>query len=161
MRRRAGQFGGTLLIGVLALAVMNIFLTPNRVWAQGPGSLETTFNTTVGNAFADVTALATDASGNIFVGYSQTVKKISSTGSLMWTSNTSFEPYSLAFDNQGRVLVGTRSGLRRISAAGVADTTYNCSSGATCGQVGVGAVNAEIYSVAYQARSNGFPFKLL
>ena len=76
MSRRLRQVFGTLLIGVLALSAMNIFLTPNRVWAQGPGSLETTFNTAVGTSFAAVTALATDSSGNIYVGYGTTVKKL-------------------------------------------------------------------------------------
>ena len=141
----------TLVLATLVLALLNIVASPRRVWAQGPGSLETTFNTAVGSAYAAVTALATDSSGNIYVGYSQSVKKISSTGALIWTSNVSFEPYSIAIDNQSRVLVGTRSGLRRISSTGVTDSTYNSTSGATAAQVGVGSANAEIYSVAYQA----------
>ena len=151
MRRRIGQMMATLVLATLVLALLNIVASPRRVWAQGPGSLETTFNTAVGSAYAAVTALATDSSGNIYVGYSQSVKKISSTGALIWTSNVSFEPYSIAIDNQSRVLVGTRSGLRRISSTGVTDSTYNSTSGATAAQVGVGSANAEIYSVAYQA----------
>jgi len=151
MRRRVGQMMATLLLATLVLALLNIVASPRRVWAQGPGSLETTFNTAVGSAYASVTSLATDSSGNIYVGYSQSVKKISSAGALVWTSNTSFEPYSIAIDSQSRVLVGTRSGLRRISSTGVTDSTYNSTSGATAAQVGVGSGNAEIYSVAYQA----------
>jgi hypothetical protein len=151
MRRRVGQFGATLLIGVLVLAVLNIFMTPNRVWAQGPGSLETTFNTAVGTSFGAVTSLATDSSGNIYVGYGTTVKKISSTGSLTWTASPGAEPYSIAIDSQSRVLLGTRIGVRRLSSAGALDSTFNSNSGATNPQVGVGGANAEIYSVAYQA----------
>jgi len=151
MRRRLGQLMATLLLATLVLALLNIVASPRRVWAQGPGSLETTFNSAVGSAYAAVTSLATDSSGNVYVGYSQSVKKISSTGALIWTSNVSFEPYSIAIDNQSRVLVGTRSGVRRISSTGVTDSTYNSTSGATNAQVGVGSGNAEIYSVAYQA----------
>ena len=129
---------------------MNIFLTPNRVWAQGPGSLETTFNTAVGTSFAAVTALATDSSGNIYVGYGTTVKKIASNGSLTWTASPGAEPYSIAIDSLSRVIVGTRIGVRRISSTGTVDSTFNSNSGATNPQVGVGGANAPIYSVAYQ-----------
>ena len=150
MSRRLRQVFGTLLIGVLALSAMNIFLTPNRVWAQGPGSLETTFNTAVGTSFAAVTALATDSSGNIYVGYGTTVKKIASNGSLTWTASPGAEPYSIAIDSLSRVIVGTRIGVRRISSTGTVDSTFNSNSGATNPQVGVGGANAPIYSVAYQ-----------
>ena len=150
MSRRLRQVFGTLLIGVLALSAMNIFLTPNRVWAQGPGSLETTFNTAVGTSFAAVTALATDSSGNIYVGYGTTVKKIASNGSLTWTASPGAEPYSIAIDSLSRVIVGTRIGVRRISSTGTVDATFNSNSGATNPQVGVGGANATIYSVAYQ-----------
>jgi uncharacterized repeat protein (TIGR02059 family) len=154
MRRRLGQITATLLLATLVLALLNMSTSPRWAKAQPAGSLETTFNTAVGTAFAAVTSLATDSSGNIYVGYSQSVKKISSTGALTWTSNVSLETYSIAIDNQSRVLVGTRGGLRRISSAGTADSTditFNSNSGATNPRVGVAGANAEIYSVAYQA----------
>ena len=151
MSRRLRKFCSTLLIGVLALSAMNIFLTPNRVWAQGPGSLETTFNTAVGTSFAAVTALATDSSGNIYVGYGTTVKKIASNGSLTWTASPGAEPYSIAIDSLSRVIVGSRIGVRRISSTGTVDATFNSNSGATNPMVGVGGANATIPSVAYQA----------
>ena len=158
MRRRIRQVGSTLLIGVLAISAMNLFLTPNRVWAQGPGSLETTFNTAVGTAFADVTALATDASGNIYVGYGTSLKKISSTGALTWTASNIDNPYSIAIDSSKRVIVGTRVGLRRISELGVADSTFNSNAGTTNPQVGVAGANATIYSVAHQGTPNRVGF---
>jgi uncharacterized repeat protein (TIGR02059 family) len=151
MSRRLRKFCSTLLIGVLALSAMNLFLTPNRVWAQGPGSLETTFNSAVGTAFGTVNALATDTNGNIYVGYGTTVKKIASNGTMTWTASPGDEPYSLAIDSLSRVIVGSRIGVRRISSTGVVDTTFNSNSGATNPQVGVGGANATIPSVAYQA----------
>jgi uncharacterized repeat protein (TIGR02059 family) len=151
MSRRLRKFGSTLLIGVLALSAMNLFLTPNRVWAQGPGSLETTFNSAVGTSFGAVNALATDTNGNIYVGYGTTVKKIASNGTVTWTASPGDEPYSLAIDSLSRVIVGSRIGVRRISSTGTVDATFNSNSGATNPRVGVGGANATIPSVAYQA----------
>jgi uncharacterized repeat protein (TIGR02059 family) len=151
MSRRLRKFGSTLLIGVLALSAMNLFLTPNRVWAQGPGSLETTFNSAVGTSFGAVNALATDTNGNIYVGYGTTVKKIASNGTVTWTASPGDEPYSLAIDSLSRVIVGSRIGVRRISSTGTVDATFNSNSGATNPKVGVGGANATIPSVAYQA----------
>ena len=144
MRRRLGQIMATLFLATLVLALLNMSTSPRWAKAQPAGSLETTFNTAVGTAFAAVTSLATDSSGNIYVGYSSSVKKIGSSGTTTWTSSVSYEPYSLAIDSLNRVIVGTRSGVRRLSSAGTADSTFNSNSGATNPQVGVGGVNAEI-----------------
>jgi uncharacterized repeat protein (TIGR02059 family) len=149
MKRRIRQAGGTLLIGVLALAVMNTFLTPNRVWAQGPGSLETTFNTAVGTTYAAVKALSTDASGNIYVGYSSTVKKLSSAGALLWTGTGTPSVNGIAVDSSNRVVVASNAGLWRFSSTGTLDTAFSTATGAS--PVAAPVSNAVVYSVVVQS----------
>jgi uncharacterized repeat protein (TIGR02059 family) len=129
MRRRVGQFGATLLIGVLVLAVLNIFMTPNRVWAQGPGSLETTFNTAVGTAFGPVLDMERDSAGNIYVAYDQVIKKIDTAGSTTLTITTPEVVYGIALDSAGNILMQTYfKSIYRYKSDGTLDTTFNTNS---------------------------------
>ncbi|MSZ56128.1 MAG: hypothetical protein F2594_02215, partial [Actinobacteria bacterium] len=156
MRRRVGQFGGTLLIGVLALAVMNIFMTPNRVWAQGPGSLETTFNTAVGTAFGSVVDIEKDSSGNIYVAYASTIKKISSTGATTLTITTADSVQAFAVDTAGNIIVATRvSSIYRYTSAGALDTTFNTNSYAGSTAAGNYLSNSVLSGIGVQTTANG------
>ena len=129
MRRRASQFGATLLIGVLVLAVLNLLITPNRVWAQRPGVLETTFNSAVGTAFGSIVDIERDGSGNIYVAYGSTIKKISAAGATTMTITTADSVKAIAIDPAGNIVVATRvSSIYRYTAAGALDSTFNTNS---------------------------------
>ena len=127
---------------------MNIFLTPNRVWAQGPGSLETTFNTAVGTSFGAVTELIKDSSGNIYVAYSSTVKKLTSTGTVSLTMTGAGTPRSMAIDSSGRTVVGA-NGLWRYSPTGTLDTAFSTATGAN--PVAAPVSNAAVTAVVVQS----------
>jgi ligand-binding sensor domain-containing protein len=121
----------TLLLATLVLALLNLVAKPPRVWAQRPGLLETTFNTAVGTSFGSVSALATDSSGNIYVGYSSTVKKINSAGVLQWTGSGTPSVNGIAVDSSGRVVVASNGGLWRFSSTGTMDTAFAAATGAS------------------------------
>jgi uncharacterized repeat protein (TIGR02059 family) len=93
--------------------------------------LETTFNTAVGTSFGSVSALATDSSGNIYVGYSSTVKKINSAGVLQWTGSGTPSVNGIAVDSSGRVVVASNGGLWRFSSTGTMDTAFAAATGAS------------------------------
>ena len=144
----------TLLLATLVLALLNLVVKPPRVWAQGPGSLETTFNTAVGTAFANVTELITDSTGNIYVAYGSTVKKLNSAGGLLLTMTGAGSPGSMAVDSSGRVLVGA-NGLWRYKADGTLDTAFNTTAAGNVSNASVMAIKVQstgriIYTSAAQ-----------
>jgi uncharacterized repeat protein (TIGR02059 family) len=156
MRRRIGQIMATLFLATLVLALLNIVASPRRVWAQGPGSLETTFNTAVGSTFGAVTGMVKDSSGNIYVAYGSTVKKLSSAGATSLTITTSGSVQAIAVDSAGNILVATyTSGLYRYTSAGALDSTFNTNSYAGSTAAGNYLSNSVLYGVAVQTVTNG------
>jgi len=156
MRRRISQLMATLLLATLVLALLNFVVSPRRVWAQGPGSMETTFNTAVGTSFASVTALTKDGSGNIYVAYGSTVKKISSAGATSLTITTADSVNGLAVDSAGNIIVATRvSGIYRYTSAGALDSTFNTNAYSGSTAAGNYLSNSVLSGVAVQTVTNG------
>jgi uncharacterized repeat protein (TIGR02059 family) len=156
MKRRAGQFCGTLLIGVIALAVMNLLITPNRVWAQRPGVLETTFNSAVGTAFGSIVDIERDGSGNIYVAYGSTIKKISSAGATTLTITAATSVQAFAVDPAGNIIVATfGSSIYRYTAAGALDSTFNTNSYAGSTATGNYLSNSVLPGIGVQTVTNG------
>ena len=156
MRRRLGQITATLLLATLVLALLNLVAKPPRVWAQRPGFLETTFNTAVGTSFASVTALTKDGSGNIYVAYGSTVKKISSTGATSLTITTADSVNGLAVDSAGNIIVATRvSSIYRYTSAGALDSTFNTNAYSGSTAAGNYLSNSVLSGVAVQTVTNG------
>jgi hypothetical protein len=157
MRRRIGQLMATLLLAALVLALLNLVAKPPRVWAQRPGLLETTFNTAVGTSFAAVTALTKDGSGNIYVAYGGTVKKITSAGATSLTITTAdTQVNGLAVDSAGNIIVATRvKGIYRYTSAGAVDSTFNTNAFSGSTATGNYLSNSVLSGVAVQTVTNG------
>ncbi|NDG67433.1 MAG: hypothetical protein EBY23_11095, partial [Actinobacteria bacterium] len=156
MRRRIGQMMATLFLATLVLALLNIVASPRRVWAQGPGSMETTFNTAVGSTFGAVTGMVKDGSGNIYVSYASTVKKISSAGATSLTITTADSVNGLAVDSAGNIIVATRvSGIYRYTSAGALDSTFNTNAYSGSTATGNYLSNSVLSGVAVQTVANG------
>ena len=147
----------TLVMATLVLALLNLVVSPRQVWAQGPGSLETTFNTAVGTSFAEVTALTKDGSGNIYVAYGNTVKKITSAGATSLTITTAdTQVNGLAVDSAGNIIVATRiKGIYRYTSAGALDSTFNTNAFSGSTATGTYLSNSVLSGVAVQTVTNG------
>ena len=147
----------TLLLATLVLALLNLVAKPPRVWAQRPGLLETTFNTAVGTSFAAVTALTKDGSGNIYVAYGSTVKRITSAGATSLTITTAdTQVNGLAVDSAGNIIVATRvKGIYRYTSAGDLDTTFNTNAFSGSTATGNYLSNSVLSGVAVQTVTNG------
>jgi hypothetical protein len=156
MRRRVGQLMATLLLATLVLALLNLVAKPPRVWAQRPGVLETTFNTAVGTSFGAVTDLVKDGSGNIYVAYGSTIKKLTSAGATSLTITAADTVNGIAVDSAGNIIVATRiKSIYRYTSAGALDTTFNTNSYAGSTAAGNYLSNSVLSGVAVQTVTNG------
>ncbi|MEI6405370.1 MAG: SwmB domain-containing protein, partial [Actinomycetes bacterium] len=123
----------SLLTGTLTIADQAINTSPAFALTAGGNDATFTTNIAVSPPNAAVKDIAIDGSGNIYVGYSNLVKKYDSTGTLVWTSPAVGTINSIAVDSSSRVIVGTSAGVARLSAANppVVDTAFATAAGAT------------------------------
>ena len=146
----------TLLLATLVLALLNLVAKPPQVWAQRPGVLETTFNTAVGTSFGAVTDLVKDGSGNIYVAYGSTIKKLTSAGATSLTITAADTVNGIAVDSAGNIIVATRiKSIYRYTSAGALDTTFNTNSYAGSTAAGNYLSNSVLSGVAVQTVTNG------
>ena len=126
LTQRAASFIAAFAIFLVSLVFVIGDAEVARAYTPGTGN--GTFNGSSGTtAAAAVSAVALDASGNIYVGTSSLVKKYSSTGVLQWSVNPGRETFSLAVgaSPDANIYVGTGIGLRKLSlATGAVDAAF-------------------------------------
>ena len=149
--QRAAAFIAAFAIFLVSL----VFLTGDvRVaLAYTPGTEDLAFSTNRGTLLNySVGVLAVDSSGNIYIGYSNAVKKFNSAGTVQWTS-TPGNVYSLALGAgaDANIYVGTSAGLRKLSTAtGTIDTTFTTQTESGSG-VSRSVSNLQVPSLAVQS----------
>lgn len=132
-----------LLSGAFTVVDQTVSSQISPASANTAGGNDTTWNSAIVTSGAPTSAVvdtAIDASGNIYVGTDNVIRKYSTTGSLLWTSpNVGAIVTSIALDASNNVLVGTDWGAGLVSANGGTWTKWTA----------LGNVN--VNAVAYQA----------
>ena len=151
LKKASSRSVGLVVAVTIFVTSLIVITSAETVFAYTPGGENPTFSTNRGTLqnYA-VDELAVDTSGNIYIGYSNAVKKFNSAGTVQWTGSPgagTVTSLALGVGADTSVYVGTSSQMRKLSmSAGTVDATFttntNTGSGAgmTVSNLGVPAL---------------------
>ena len=153
LKKASSRSVGLVVAVTIFVASLIVITSAETAFAYTPGGENLTFSTNRGTLDNySVNSLAVDSSGNIYIGYSNAVKKFNSAGTVQWTSTPgTVRSLALGAGADANIYVGTSAGLRKLSTAtGTIDATFTTQTESGSG-VSRSVSNLQVPSLAVQS----------